>query len=507
MAFFQQNSSQIPMFPYKQTSRPQSLTSFDDLEYDRQRYANYMDDNNPELDRELEKRLVRKLDWMILPIICMIDFLQFLDKSTINYANAFTFSTDLNLSGSEYSLLGSIFYIGYLVYQIPNNYLLQRVPNVSRYIGTIVFLWGGILVAMAFGKTFGQMLAMRFLLGMFEAGIYPALTLLVATFYRRSEQVVRLGAFWLCNGLALFLGGLISYGIGNIDTSFFVTWQWIMLISGGATCIMGIASFFFLISNPKSPRLGLNAEYSHIVEERARDNAVYRTTTIKKSQIIEAIKEPRLWYLCVATMCLNLQNGAITIYNTQLIATFGFNSLQSVLLSTGSGLSDIVYILGSVYIVTHYKHSVLYTAMGLMTIDVIGLLLLLLIPIPKLKLIGFYLAWPYAACFVLILNTIANNVSGFTKKIFYSSVCMIFYCIGNVAGPFMMVKSQSPSYWGAMVGYCCSGTVCVICLGLARLWMAKLNNEKSRRRQSGVEKSNAMVDMTDREDPDFEYIL
>lgn len=68
---------------------------------------------------------------------------------------------------------------------------------------------------------------MRFLLGFFEAGIYPSLTLLISTFYRRSEQVVRLGAFWICNGLALFIGGIVAYGIGHLtNVGGLKSWQW-----------------------------------------------------------------------------------------------------------------------------------------------------------------------------------------------------------------------------------------------------------------------------------------
>jgi sugar phosphate permease len=98
-----------------------------------------------------------------------------------------------------------------------------------------------------------------------------------------------------------------------------------MLIMGIVTCVMGVICFMFLIDNPKSPALGLNAEQSVLVEQRTRDNAVFRTTMIKKHQIIEALKEPRLWCLCFAALFLNVQNGGITIYNTQLIAAFGFN--------------------------------------------------------------------------------------------------------------------------------------------------------------------------------------
>lgn len=68
---------------------------------------------------------------------------------------------------------------------------------------------------------------MRFLLGFFEAGIYPSLTLLVSTFYRRSEQLSRLGAFWICNGVALFAGGLVSYGISHMENvGGLKAWQW-----------------------------------------------------------------------------------------------------------------------------------------------------------------------------------------------------------------------------------------------------------------------------------------
>lgn len=93
--------------------------------------------------------------------------LKFLDKSTINYAALFGFKQDLKLQGNQYSLLGSIFYLGFLAYQLPNNYLLQRIP-VGRYIGVVAMIWGAILACTAAGRNFSQVAAMRFLLGLFE---------------------------------------------------------------------------------------------------------------------------------------------------------------------------------------------------------------------------------------------------------------------------------------------------------------------------------------------------
>jgi hypothetical protein len=106
-----------------------------------------------------------------------------------------------------------------------------------------------------------------------------------------------------------------------------------MIILGAITAFMGVFCFFFLIDNPKSRALNLNAEQEILVEERMRDNAVVRTTNIKKEQIIEALKEVRFWCFCFSCLFINLQNGAMTIYNTQLVMGFGFTvSLTSTLL-------------------------------------------------------------------------------------------------------------------------------------------------------------------------------
>lgn len=91
----------------------------------------------------------------------------------------------------------------------------------------MIFTWGTVLACTAAAMDFSQIAAMRFLLGFFEAGVYPALTLLVSTFYRRDEQAARLGAFWICNGVALVVGGLITFGIDKMGNALgLAKWRW-----------------------------------------------------------------------------------------------------------------------------------------------------------------------------------------------------------------------------------------------------------------------------------------
>ncbi|KAI8888428.1 MFS general substrate transporter [Backusella circina FSU 941] len=365
---------------------------------------------------------------------------------------------------------------------------------------------------------------MRFLLGIFEAGVYPSLTLLVSTFYRRSEQAARLGAFWICNGVALVLGGLISYGIEQMSSKDLPKWKWIMIILGSITAFLGVFCFFFLIDNPKSRALNLNAEQEILVEERMRDNAVIRTTNIKREQIIEAIKEVRFWCFCLSCLFINLQNGAMTIYNTQFVMGFGFTGLQSVLLSVGAGGADIIFIVSAVYFV-HKTKQTIYTAIGIMVVNILGLILLEVIPNQKAKLVGFYLAWSYCAVYVLMIASVSNNVSGYTKKIFYNGMIMIFYTIGNrnyilsdlsislntlitlgnFCGPLMIVESQAPNYIGGMIGYICANALVIILLLIVRRKMAASNKKRLSVMPNLI--TQVEDDLSDQQDPNFLYRL
>ncbi|KAG0189902.1 hypothetical protein DFQ28_002723 [Apophysomyces sp. BC1034] len=244
------------------------------------------------------------------------------------------------------------------------------------------------------------MTALRFLLGLFEAGIYPALTLLVCTFYRRKEQVARLGCVWLCNGIGIIIGGLITYGIGHMNDLGIARWRWIMFILGGVTCFIGIIAFFFLIDNPKSRHLQLNAEQEILVEERTRDNTVVRTNAIKNEQIVEALKETRLWALCSASLLFCLRNGGTTIYNAQITRSFGYTRLQSVVLMVPIGAFDIIFILLAVYLVNKMGQT-LHIACASMLIGTVGTLLMVVIPQPNFKLIGQYLALVAVPTYVL----------------------------------------------------------------------------------------------------------
>lgn len=121
---------------------------------------------------EENKRILRKIDLAILPIILVIYCMQFLDKAALSYASVFGLIKDTHLVGSEYSWLGSVVYVAQLVWQPVVAYMLVRFP-IGKFCTAMVFCWGVTLCGMAAAHNFGGLMATRFLLGSFEASVAP----------------------------------------------------------------------------------------------------------------------------------------------------------------------------------------------------------------------------------------------------------------------------------------------------------------------------------------------
>lgn len=161
---------------------------------------------------------------------------QFLDKLSLNYAAAYTLIPDLGLEGQQYSTVASAFAYGNIVWYIPASLLLQRLP-VAKYTGTMIGVWGVLLMCCAAAKNFGGMFALRFILGMAESNMTPAYMVICSMFFTRQELSLRLLLFIAMNGLATAGGSLIAFGLGHVHSTAISSWQLIFLVIGGANLL------------------------------------------------------------------------------------------------------------------------------------------------------------------------------------------------------------------------------------------------------------------------------
>ncbi|XDG00440.1 hypothetical protein ABKA04_000055 [Annulohypoxylon sp. FPYF3050] len=156
------------------------------------------------------RQVLRKIDWHILPLLMGTYLLQYLDKSTVNFASVFGLRQGTNLHGQDYSWSLSIFYFGYLVAQWPAGYLLQRLP-VGKFIGGTTIVWGMLTIVTPACKNFAGLAVNRFLLGCSEAVVNPGFVLVLSMWWRQDEQPMRLTTYYSMNGIAGICGGLLGY--------------------------------------------------------------------------------------------------------------------------------------------------------------------------------------------------------------------------------------------------------------------------------------------------------
>jgi MFS family permease len=172
------------------------------------------------------KKLRWKIDLHIMPILMIVYFLQYLDKTLLNYAAVMGIKT--NLQGNEYNNLGTIFYVGYIVAEPITAYLMQRLP-IGKYLGINITCWGILVACHAACKDYTSLMIVRALLGVFEACVAPSLILITGMWWTKPEQSRRTGLWYMQIGVAQIVGAGLSYGFQQVVSTKLANWQILFL--------------------------------------------------------------------------------------------------------------------------------------------------------------------------------------------------------------------------------------------------------------------------------------
>lgn len=174
-----------------------------------------------------EKKLVRKIDLFLMPTIWILYLLSYMDRTNIGNAKTAGMARDLGLTDNQYSLAVTTFQIGYVVAGPPSNMILSRVRP-SIYIPILMVLWGSVVAVLAAVKTPAQLLGVRFLLGIMEAGFSPAVLFIISSWYRKHEQSKRFMTFLSAGILSGAFGGIVAGAIARgMDGRYGIAaWKW-----------------------------------------------------------------------------------------------------------------------------------------------------------------------------------------------------------------------------------------------------------------------------------------
>lgn len=210
----------------------------------------------PTWEPEEEKKLLRSIDVRIFPVVVVLFLLNFLDRVNFATARLKGLERDLGLSDVEYQTCISILFAGYVSMQIPSNMILNKISRPSWYIGALTGIWGALTAATGGVHNAGGAIAVRFFLGVVEAGFFPGVAFYCTRWYKRSEIALRITIFVCGNALAQMFGGLIGAGIlkGMEGSAGIAAWRWLFIIEGVLTVVVALAVPFLLPDYPATTR-------------------------------------------------------------------------------------------------------------------------------------------------------------------------------------------------------------------------------------------------------------
>ncbi|KAL4071662.1 major facilitator superfamily domain-containing protein [Scleroderma yunnanense] len=478
------------------------------------------------LDPEEALRIRRKIDKHILPMMC--SKVQFMDKTTLGNSTALGIMNATNLTVNHYHRLGTIFYLSYLLFEYPQNLALQRFP-VGRWLSINILIWGIALSCHAACKNFTGLFIVRFLLGMCEGSITAGFLIVSGMFYTRKEQTTRVGYWFLMNGTAQIVSGLLAFGTLHFKTTGFEPWQWFMIITGTITMALAVFYWFFFPDSPTTAWFFTADERIKAVQRIKENQTGVENKHFKMEQFIEAIRDYKTWLFAFFVVLDNIPNS-LTNQQTLIVSSLGFTYFQTTLLACIPGVVEIVTIWTSVKLATIRNDGRAYVGAIYFVPALIGIAVVNLLPWSNKAglLIGQFMSITSVPGFVLGLSWLGTVTAGHTKRVVTNAIILSAYCIGNALGPLMWKAQYKPRNhipW-AVIAAC--NVVCPIILLVIRSLLDRENRRRDAEPSDEVEEyyiekttedgkvikvkvdkaSNIeFMDLTDRQNRDFRYVL
>ena len=270
-----------------------------------------------------EEDVYRKVGLRLIPFMMLLYLVAFLDRVNVGFA-ALTMNKDLGLTPTVFGWGAGIFFFGYFIFEVPSNVILEKV-GARRWIARIMLSWGVISAAMAFTQGPISFYVLRFLLGVAEAGFLPGMIFYLTYWFPSSRRARITGLFMAAVPLASAIGAPISGVIVSINEVMgFKGWQWLFILEGLPSIILGIAVLGLLPDGPADARW-LSADERKLIQDRlAADREPPRT----QHGLAAALKDGRVIMLSLVYLGIVMGLYGVSLWLPQIVKAMGYTDRQ-----------------------------------------------------------------------------------------------------------------------------------------------------------------------------------
>ncbi|KAJ9064883.1 hypothetical protein DSO57_1025605 [Entomophthora muscae] len=392
------------------------------------------------------RQLLRKLDVRIVPYLVLLYTLCFLDRVSIGHARLYGLEQSLGLSQSQYSWTLSVFFIGYILFEVPSNLMMKKVsPPV--WIARIMVTWGLVTMCMAATRDFNGLMATRFFLGVAEAGLFPGIIFLMSFWYTRQEQGIRIAFLSASSQLAGSFGGIISYGISYIDGNLGLRgWQWIFIVEGIPTVVFGTLAWWIVPTTPRQASWLSTDEREFLVQKLEASHVDLEVNRISIRQIRACFADPKTYLYAFLYLGLQCPMYSLSLLMPTIISDMGVSNVSAMLMTTPPcALAFVVTIANAWHSDRTLDRG--FHIVATCTLAILGFVIMILATPLALRYSAIMITMVgSAASFPPTLSWSNNNQIGSTKAAVSSAFIIAFGNIGGFFSGQMYRAEEGPRY-------------------------------------------------------------
>ena len=298
---------------------------------------------------ELEQSTIRKLDRRIIFIPFILAVVSFIDRVNISYA-ALQMNSELGLTVTTFALGAGILFVGYCLFEIPSNLVMQKV-GARRWLARIAITWGLVTMGMAFVGGIWSFYTLRFLLGVAEAGLFPGVYLYLTYWYPDAHRGKANALFLTCIPIAVIVSAPLSAWLVSFDKTIMNLsgWQLMFLVEGAPAILLGFIVLACLPDRPRDVAWLSPAEKAWLTDTLERE--VRAASSEGRHDFGYALRSPTVWGFVIAYFCYACGSYGLTLFLPQILAQLKFTTLQ-----TGF-VGALPYVAGLIAMVANGKHS------------------------------------------------------------------------------------------------------------------------------------------------------
>ncbi|KAF9481517.1 MFS general substrate transporter [Pholiota conissans] len=439
-------------------------------------------------DPAFVRKTLRQIDWRMLPLLGLLYAVALIDRTNLGIARTAGMDVELKLYiGERYSIASMIYFIPYILLQIPGNIMLRWI-GARTWLTVCVVGWGIAQLGMGFVPTWGWLVFCRVWLGVFEAGFFPSLVFIITTWYKRHEVQQRLAIFYLVSILFGGISSLLAFGIAHLSgKAGLLGWSWIFIIEGILTIVLGLLTWLFVPDFPDKSKFITDEQRKMILDRVEADRGDSIPDKMTGAKLLQHLSDPIVWIMAFMFLCSTMPAYAIGFFITIILKTMGYSTLMSLVLTC----PPYVFAALSTFVFARTSDITRRRALWLAVQNVIclvGLFITAYSTKHPVRYFGLFLINAGASgCVPGVLAYSSNNITSHTKRAVSTGIVIAAGGIGGIFATTVYRQKDFPGYMPGLWATIGCQLSMIPCLGLTTFVFTRRNTAYREGRRGPLE--------------------